>query len=120
MLQSQEVLVFVEDVDIENVGILEKRLGRYGRLGGSWGNGVAGDRPGLAVVRRRLGFAPGLAGKRLGQVVQRRQAQTEGFDALAVREFLQHLIELLGVVAQLALQGALAELQAEHGAAQSE
>ncbi|MCY1210231.1 hypothetical protein D9M69_290400 [compost metagenome] len=120
LLQSQEVLVFVEDVDIENVGILEKRLGRYGRLGGSWGNGVAGDRPGLAVVRRRLGFAPGLAGKRLGQVVQRRQAQTEGFDALAVREFLQHLIELLGVITQLALQRALVKLQAQHRAAQGE
>ncbi|MNF64206.1 hypothetical protein D3C84_459300 [compost metagenome] len=120
LLQSQEVLVFVEDVDIENVGILEMRVGQCGRAGGRHCNGVAGGRLGQAVVRRRLGFAPGLAGKRLGQTVQRRQAQTESFDALAVREFLQHLIELLGVVAQLALQGALAELQAEHGAAQSE
>ncbi|MCY1348600.1 hypothetical protein D9M69_347520 [compost metagenome] len=33
---------------------------------------------------------------------------------------MQQLIELLGVVAQLALQGALAELQAEHGTTQGE
>ncbi|MNZ39485.1 hypothetical protein D3C78_569800 [compost metagenome] len=77
LLQSQEVLVFVEDVDIENVGILEKRVGQCGRPAGRRRNRVADGRLGQAVVRRRLGFAPGLAGKCLGQAVQRRQAQTE-------------------------------------------
>ncbi len=88
LLQSQEILVFVENVDIEDIGVLEQRVDPLGGLGYRLSGG-----------RRDCSFRSGTAAftaaarqtdQALGQGIESRYAETEGFDALARREFFEH------------------------------
>src|SRR5690606_33344760 len=65
LLQSQEILVFIENVDIEDIGVLKQRVDQLGGFGRRLSDGrwrwVAGHAAGAIVV------AAGEAGQVLGQ-----------------------------------------------------
>ncbi|MCY1543856.1 hypothetical protein D9M68_796910 [compost metagenome] len=79
VLQSQEVLVFIENVDIEDIGVLKQRIDQVGRSARRYGCRCSGVVV-AACCRRRLRGAPRYTGQGLRQVVECWQAQAEGFD----------------------------------------
>ncbi|KFC49318.1 hypothetical protein GY12_09310 [Micrococcus luteus] len=86
MLQSQEILVFIENVDIEDIGVLEQRGDQLGRPGGRLSDGgrccsFQGGIAAFTAVTRQ-------ASQALSQGVEGRYAEAEGFDALACRRVL--------------------------------
>ncbi|MCY1292707.1 hypothetical protein D9M69_432170 [compost metagenome] len=119
LLQSQEVLVFVENVDIEDIGVLKQRVDQFtgpDRLGGL----LARCGGGLVIAVAVAGGGARQARQALGQLVEFRQAQAEGFDGLSGREFVKHLAELLGVALHRALLAAQQQLQADQRAEQGQ
>ncbi|MCY1410408.1 hypothetical protein D9M71_257770 [compost metagenome] len=118
-LQSQEILVFIKKVDVQNVGVLEQRIdqlrsgrgrsadGSRGRSGGSGGSGA-----GCFVL------AAGLANQRLNHALQGCQAQFRSFGSPRAAEFLNVLRQFLGILAQAALQPAVRQVNPEQAAGQ--
>ncbi len=128
LLQSQEVLVFIENVDIQNVGVLEQRIDQW-RFGGSdrgAGSGGSRDRLGGSCGRGGcagtgcFGLAARLAGQRLEQQGEARQAQLRGFGSALPAEFLKILTEGQDILVQAAQQRRTGEVGAEDAAEQGQ
>ncbi len=110
LLQSQEILVVVEDVDIENIGVLKQRIHELRWLGCDATTGcVTGD--GVRAVHHGFLGATGQSAQVLRQVIQGGQAQAEGFDGFARGEFFNQFGQLRGIAIQALLQAALDQIE---------
>ena len=112
-VEAEDVLVLVENVDVENIGLRQGRSDVLGRFGGPYGGGR-----GRCLSRSRSGGADGQSDHVPGQCVEDRQAQGRYLDGLARGEFLQQATDPQHVFAQLALLAAEHQLQADQYAGQ--
>ena len=115
-VKTEGILVFVEYINVQNVGVLEQGFIAFFHLhaGGGrrgFGRGVAGH---------ILAFAFGQAGQGLGQGVEWRKAEGEGLHGLACGNFLDHLSELRNIGMQTTLQAGLQQVQADQAAEQGQ
>ncbi len=82
-VEAEDVLVLVENIDVENIGVRQARIDVLGRFGGpnGWSRGGCLSRSRSGLADRQSGHVP-------GQCVEDRQAQGRYLDGLAGGEFL--------------------------------